>query len=70
MFTDIMTCCGVTQNGVLNLCYEIVEIKKLTKGPMEPNSHNENLSAEVEQGEYGSKSIPKEKGKASLPSVP
>ena len=24
MFTDIMTCCGVTQNGVLNMTYEIV----------------------------------------------
>ena len=28
MFTDIMTCCGVTQNGVLNMTYEIVEAKK------------------------------------------
>jgi hypothetical protein len=24
MFTDIMVCCGVHQNGVLNLSYEIV----------------------------------------------
>jgi hypothetical protein len=31
MFTDVMTCCGVLQNGVLNLCYEIVEVKKLAK---------------------------------------
>jgi len=30
MFTDIMTCCGIFQNGVLNLCYEIMEIKKNT----------------------------------------
>lgn len=28
MFTDIMTCCGVSQNGVLNMTYEIVEAKK------------------------------------------
>lgn len=24
MFTDIMTCCGVHQNGVLNMTYDIV----------------------------------------------
>ncbi len=24
MFTDIMNCCGVNQNGVLNMTYEIV----------------------------------------------
>lgn len=28
MFTDIMTCCGVNQNGVLNMTYEIMETKK------------------------------------------
>lgn len=37
MFTDIMTCCGVHQNGILNLCYEIVEIKKLTKTAIQSN---------------------------------
>lgn len=31
MFTDIMACCGVHQNGVLNLSYDVVEIKKNTR---------------------------------------
>ncbi len=41
MFTDIMACCGIHQNGILDLCYEIVEIKKMIK----PNTEiNENVS--------------------------
>ena len=28
MFTDLMACYGISQNGSLNLNYEIVEIKK------------------------------------------
>lgn len=28
MFTDIMTCCGIHQNGVLNLSYDIVQVHK------------------------------------------
>jgi len=31
MFTDIMACCGVHQNGVLNLSYDVVEVKKVTR---------------------------------------
>ena len=31
MFTDIMACCGVHQNGVLNLSYDVVEVKKITR---------------------------------------
>lgn len=31
MFTDIMACCGVHQNGVLHLTYDILEVKKLPK---------------------------------------
>ena len=32
MFTDVMVGCGVGQNGVLNLNYDIIEVKKVKAG--------------------------------------
>ena len=28
MFTDIMSACGVSQNGCLNLFYDIIQLRK------------------------------------------
>jgi hypothetical protein len=39
MFTDIMTCCGVNQNGVLNMTYEILEAKKPHNKQTPPPEH-------------------------------
>jgi len=51
MFTDIMVCCGVHQNGVLNLSYEIVEVKKIMgKGLLASPPSNEANKVEGQNG--------------------
>lgn len=59
MFTDIMTCCGVHQNGVLNMIYDIVETKKnvhrqptisLKETPKQPNYSDSIKSQQMSKG--------------------
>jgi hypothetical protein len=63
MFTDVMTCCGVLQNGVLNLSYEIVEVKKLTKQGADLQA--EVVSVEASQSNPIQMGKQKERSKAS-----
>jgi hypothetical protein len=53
MFTDVMACCGVHQNGVLNLCYEVVEVKKFVKQSVDNGTNNaEILSVDASQSNH------------------
>ena len=36
MFTDIMSACGINQNGCLNLFYDITELRKEKKKMKKP----------------------------------